>query len=117
MPVIELEYDLEDVKSNFEPLPAGSYAAKIDTCELTTSSTGKPMLKIVWSITEGEHAGRMLFDYVVLSVGWKVKQYCELVGISAGTQLDTDAFIGVEAVVTVALDKDERNNIKGFESF
>lgn len=101
MAIINLDYDLENVKSDFEPLPEGQYFCKLTNCDLVKSSTGKDMLKIRWTVLEGEFEGRQLFDNVVLSVDWKVKQYADLAGIESGTSLNTDDFVGIEALLTV----------------
>ena len=101
MTIINLDYNLEDVKDEFEPLPVGDYFAKIDKCELVKSSTDKDMLKIQWVIVEGEFEGRRLFDNVVLSVAWKVKQYAELAGIASGAALNTEDFVETEAILGV----------------
>ena len=101
MPIVNLDYDLEDVSASNDPVPVGTYAARIGECELTESSTKKPMLKVTWDIVDGEFAGRKLWDNVVLTVPWKVKQYAEIAGLESGTQLETEAFIGCEAVLTI----------------
>lgn len=104
MAQINLDYNLEDVSAEFEPLPTGQYLAKILNPEdftLVESSTGKPMLKAVWTISEGEYEGRKLFDNIVLTVPWKVKQYCEIAGVDSGATLDTDDFIGIEGLLQV----------------
>ena len=62
MPILNLDYDLENVSSEFEALPEGQYLAKITEAELTKSSTDKPMIKVTWEITDGEYEGRKLFD-------------------------------------------------------
>ena len=101
MPLINLDFNLEDVKNSFEPLPTDKYICKLVKQELTTSKSGKPMIKIEWNIIEGEYAGRKIFDNIVLSVDWKVKQYSELIGASSGKQIDPDLFVGVEAVLEI----------------
>lgn len=102
MAVLNLDYNLEDVVNEFSPIPAGDYVCKIEECEYKTSSTGKPMLKITWVVNDGsEFNGRKLFDNVVLSVAFKVKQYADLVGMESGSALDTDLFLGLEAIVQV----------------
>jgi len=98
---INLGYQLEDVKSEFEPLPRGTYEATITECTLAKSSTNKDMLKFTWTVNDGEYAGRKLFDNVVLDVGWKVKQYAEAAGIASGAELDTEDFKGATAILTV----------------
>lgn len=111
MTIIDLDYDLRDVKDSFEPLPEGQYMCRLDKCTLTQSSTGKPMLKMEWVVIDGEFEGRRLFDNVVLSVDWKVKQYAELAGITEGTAIDTNDFEGIEALLGVI--QEERNDGKG----
>lgn len=103
MPIVNLDYDLADVSSSNEAVPAGNYLCKIDEAELTESKNNNPMIKIQWEIVEGEFAGRKLFDNLVLiqKCAWKVKQYADIAGIEEGTQLDTQDFIGVEGIVEV----------------
>lgn len=115
MAIIDLDYNLEEVSSSFEPVPAGNYEARIDSVELVTSQTNKPMLKVAWEITDGEFVGRKLFDNVVLTVPWKVKQYAEVAGIESGAELDTDDFVGAEGIVEVQVTEyngEPRNAIK-----
>ena len=101
MPLIDLDYDLKDVKSEFEPLPIGDYVAKIETCELVKSKTDKDMLKVRWAVTEGEFEGRKLFDNVVLTVPWKTKQYAVAAGIESGSQINSSDFINTEGILSV----------------
>ena len=115
MPIVNLDYDLEDVSSSNDPVPAGMYAARIKECELGESSTKKPMLTFIWEIVEGEHQGRQIWDNVVLSVTWKVKQYAELAGLESGAQLNTEDFVGIEATIETKLEEyndQMRANIK-----
>ncbi len=59
--------DVEESKS-FEVLPRGTYNAVIDEFEYTTSqSSGSPMIKAVYSVTDGEFAERKVYDYYVLT--------------------------------------------------
>jgi len=60
--------DVEESASSFEVLPKGTYNAVFEEFELTESaSSGNPMLKAVYSITDGEFAERKVFDYYVLA--------------------------------------------------
>jgi len=111
MTIIDLGYDLKDVKDSFEPLPEGQYMCRLDKCTLTQSSTGKPMLKMEWVVIDGEFEGRRIFDNVVITVGWKVKQYAELAGITEGTAIDTNDFEGIEALLGVV--QEERSDGQG----
>jgi len=108
---ISLDYDLEDVSTDFEPMPVGQYQARIenpDDCTLVEASTGKDMLKIIWTIVDGEFEGRKVFDNVVLTVKFKVKQYCEAAGIGSGAEFDSDDFVGMEALLQII--QEEYNN-------
>lgn len=63
-------FDLNDVEevSSFEVLPKGTYNAIVEEFEFTTSqSSGSPMIKAVYSITDAEYAERKIFDYYVLT--------------------------------------------------
>ncbi|RLG66749.1 hypothetical protein DRN93_05805 [archaeon] len=115
MAIIRLDYDLADVQSDFEPLPVGTYAARIAEATLETASTGNAMIRVVWEVADGEFQGRKLFDNVVLTVPWKVKQYAQLVGIESGQEIDLDAFVGAEAIVEVTQEEYQgeiRNRVK-----
>lgn len=49
---------------NYAPLPAGWYAARIDNAARTQSRNGSPLVKIVFAVEAGDHAGRLVFgDY------------------------------------------------------
>jgi len=102
MPLINLEYNLEDVSSERFVFPTAAYLCRIVKAELVeTKETKKPMVDFTWEVFDGEFVGkRMKPDHVVLSVDWKVKQYCELAGIESGTTFNTEDFIGIEGVVT-----------------
>ena len=120
---IDLGMDLENVpSSSFEALPGGVYNAKISKAEVKKSGSGNNMISLTLDITEGEYAGRKLFDHLVLieSCMWKVKNYCEAIGITSGSAIDTQDFIGVELICTVVQEegKDQyagtlRNAVKG----
>ena len=106
MPLIDLDYNLEDVSSTFVVLPEASYLCRIYKVDLTeTKETKKPMLDFFWEVIDGEFAGHKIFpaDHVVLSVDWKVKQYCELAGIESGSRLNTEDFLGVEGVLGISV--------------
>lgn len=52
----------------FPVVPAGKYEATLTLVEeVTTKDTGKPMLKITFTLnSEGEHQGRKLITYIIL---------------------------------------------------
>jgi hypothetical protein len=51
---------------DFEPLPSGEYDATLIEIELTESSTLKPMVKVVFGISEEGYEGRKLYSQYVL---------------------------------------------------
>lgn len=119
---LSLGFNLEDVSSTFEPIPAGTYIARIVDVELKKSSKGNDMLSVKWTVIDGPMEGKNFFDNVVLSVEWKVKQYAELIGVESGNELDTEDLIGAEATVTLEV-KDrtdgngQTNQVKSMEAF
>lgn len=65
-----MTFDLNNVEevSSFEVIPKGTYNAVVEEFEFTTSqSSGNPMIKAVYSLTEGEFADRKIFDYYLLA--------------------------------------------------
>lgn len=65
-----MTFDLNTVEENsaFEVLPKGTYNAVVEEFELTSSqSSGAPMIKAVYSITDPEYVDRKIFDYYVLT--------------------------------------------------
>ena len=101
MALINLDFNIEDVVDNFAPLPTGNYPCKLTKQEMKKSGKGNDMLAVEWTVTEGEHAGKKIFDYVTLNTDWKVKQYAELIGVTSGSSFDPDLFNGLEAVIAM----------------
>jgi hypothetical protein len=52
----------------FEPIPKGSYVAVITDAKAGPLKSGKGQaVNLVWEIEGGEHAGRLIFDRVIVS--------------------------------------------------
>ena len=49
--------DYDSVQTEYRQLPAGGYICRIIKAEETTSSTGKPMLKFIFDICDGDYTG------------------------------------------------------------
>lgn len=116
--LVQLDFNIEDAKAGFDPLPVGAYPAKITKAELDISSTGKPMIKVQWTVTEGEFEGRIVFDNIVTSVQFKVKQYCDVAGISSGQTFDTADFLGCVGILHLTQEQyqgDIQNKIKNID--
>lgn len=67
----ELEDTFAEVKAggDFTPLPDGDYLVKIESCELTESKKGQPMVKTVSVVAAGEHEGEKHFNFNMLAGG------------------------------------------------
>lgn len=51
----------EENAGEYAKLPEGSYICKLEKLELGESKTGKPMVKAMFRITEGEHKKQCIF--------------------------------------------------------
>lgn len=62
-----LVIDFNDVEdTSFEALPRGSYPCVIAECDFTYSqASGNPMWTMQLEVSEGEYAGRKLFNHLV----------------------------------------------------
>lgn len=60
-------------------IPTGRYNVTIEKVDLTTSSTGNPMIKMQMSVADGEFEGRKCFDQIPLvdTVLWKIRSILE----------------------------------------
>ena len=67
----QLRKDAEEIKKNggtgdYPELPAGSYRAKCENLEVGTTKDGRPMLKAMFRIIEGDHKKQCMFFNRVL---------------------------------------------------
>ena len=63
--------ELEEAKSNeFTEVPDGTYICKLENLELAESKSGKPMIKGMFRITEGQHKKQCLFINQVFTRGF-----------------------------------------------
>lgn len=123
-----LVFNLNDVEEDkgFELIPKGNYPAVVDELEFTESSSGNPMLKVVYKITEGEYEGRTLYDFWVLGGKGaefglaKLKKFlvrvCPEVDLSAfnpQTFADEGTAIGRELTIAVRIQTQKKGEYKG----
>lgn len=59
---------IKSASSGFEALPNGDYNVTVEKAEVVTASTGAPMIKTVFVVEDGPHAGRKIFNNFVLTV-------------------------------------------------
>lgn len=67
----QLKKDTEEIKKNggtgdFPEIPAGNYNAKVEKLELGATKDGRPMLRAMFRITEGDYKKHCLFFNRVL---------------------------------------------------
>ena len=96
---MKVHVNLNEVKG-IEAVPEGIYSIRVDKVESKNSkSSGKPMIAIETSVTDGEFMGRMLFINLSLDEKalWKVKDFYTACGVGwADDGFETDDLIGAE---------------------
>lgn len=51
-----------DKESSFSPIPAGTYNLVVTAAEMKETKTGNQRLAVTFNVTDGEFAGRKIFD-------------------------------------------------------
>ncbi len=85
-----INFSTVDDATDFTPLPEGTYACRIDSVEEARTSRGDEMWKLRLVVTEGEYAGRLIFDNLVFSEKAlkRVKFVCSRLGLDVSGELD-----------------------------
>lgn len=68
-------------RRTFEPFPAGEYDYTVDAAEDTTSKAGNEMIKLTLHVYNADGNKRVLFDYLLDSAAWKIKQFAASAGL------------------------------------
>lgn len=69
MTTIDFNRAINDAKgASFEALPIGDYDVEVAKTEATTSSNGKPMVKVTFKVIAGPYEKRSILNQFVLSV-------------------------------------------------
>lgn len=66
----EMELDwaaLEKVAASGGALPVGDYTCRVEKAEATSTSNGKPMIKVVWAVTAGPQQNRKITHNLTIS--------------------------------------------------
>lgn len=113
----KVKYDVSDVEpgQDFDtPVPRGTYKCKIVDVTEGTSSNNNDMLTVEYEIVSGEHKGRHLWDYIVLTkeAAWKMRNFVDALGKQAKGTLDTNAVIGEVVLIKVKHEPDNREEAK-----
>lgn len=128
MAIMKAEGGFDKIAMDFEPLPADSYRVNVAGCEDKQTSTKKDQTSIKLEVTEGEFAGRILFDNLVwtkddgtpnkVSLG-RLRAYTEAIhgaAAAAVEELDTDALVGGSCIVVVQLKTEKRKDTGNVET-
>jgi hypothetical protein len=113
--VAKIKVDMRGVKSGFDALPIGSYAAEVEKVEQTISKQQKPMLKFTYNITHDGFEGRKAFGYASLQADalFNLHEFMLASGYADEEELDNELefddqdFLGFQvAVVMVPYKRD-----------
>lgn len=125
-----LNMDLSDTPSGmgYDPIAAGEYQAQIIETEISRSQSENLMLNLTWQIQDGECAGRMVFDRLMLegsdkAVAFgkvKLKTMADAVGHPNPNRIEhTEALHGLPCLITVTIKEyngENRNEVKNYRS-
>lgn len=127
-----LNLDLSDTKAglDFEPVPAGVYEAQIIDSEERKSKNDNDMLNLTWLVIDGEQAGRMVFDRIMLSGSddsinfgkRRLKTIAEAIGHPNPNFIgDKEELHGLPCIITVVVKKgtegySDSNEIKNYQA-
>ncbi len=59
--------DYEPEKGRPDPIPEGWYRAMIIESEMRQSKAGDPMIWLNWKVTEGDHEGNDVWQYILVA--------------------------------------------------
>lgn len=111
---------------SFEPLPVGEYTVTVDDCELGNSKAGNPMYTVDFIVNSGEHEGRSLRYWQMLTMKdrlhWLLPAFCEAATgedfpepegrTPAYFETVAEKLVGRTATITVAIRESEYNGEK-----
>jgi len=122
-----IDVNLESVHPPLaQPLPSGDYRCRVSESMLIRSKSGRPLLKFIYDVLEGDHAGKRLLDAMLLDheAGLsRLKTLASRAGHPNPNYLhDSEELHGLCFVAKVAVDTDEtgyfppRNIVKAYRS-
>ena len=106
-----------DVDS-YDPIPDGRYLCRLTEVETDSTRNGDEMWKLRFTVEDGSHAGRYIFDNMVFSAAAmkRVKLICSRLGLNTTGELDLTPELvkGRRCVITVHSEEyvDDQNQTK-----
>ena len=114
MPKIDFA-NIDDVQ-DFTPLPDGEYLCRLAEIEEASTYNGDELWKLKFEVTDGEFAGRYIFDNMVFSEAAlkRVKLICSRLGIDVSGEIDlTPSMLeGATCYITTEIEEYEDNEGK-----
>lgn len=113
-------WDETEAAVEFEPLPAGTYIARIAEGRLCNSRSGTPGFKLTFLVCDGEFAGRRVWhdNWLTQAALPLAKRDLAKLGITSLDQLERPLPQGIRCEIKVALRKDdagiEFNRVRSF---
>lgn len=121
--------EIPEEESSFDPIPAGTYSAKITKTELKQTRSGDGQyISVQYAILGPSHQGRIIFDNLNIDNpnGQAVKiAYQRLAQIMKAANLetveDTDEFVGAVVNIVLGMKNDAKygasNNVKAIKKY
>ena len=106
MPRIDVGTSIDSIKDEgFQPVPAGAYPVKVEVAQVQDNKAGDAkLLYMEYSVQDGEHVGRKLFDRLSLKEKalWKLKRFLTAANVPyEGAGFDTEDVLGATLTVQV----------------
>lgn len=114
-------WDETEAATSFDPLPTGTYEARVVSGELINSKSGTPGFEMKFRVLEGEFKDRLFWTTLWLTPAAlpMAKRDLAKLGVTALEQLERPIPPGIRVRLKVALRKDdngaEYNRVKAFE--
>lgn len=107
--MINIDFSKIEDHEEFTPLPEGTYRCRLDNVEEASTKNGDEMWRLRFSVVEGDHTGRRIFDNMVFSDAAvkRAKLICSHLGVdvSGEVALTPDMIIGRECEISVQVEE------------
>jgi len=101
--------------SEYAPLPEGDYRCQLSDIELDRTRSGDERWKLRWTVLEGAHAGRLIFDSLVFTPKAlpRVKLLCDCIAVAVDGVVDLEPVMLVDKQAVVSVYQDEYTSDQG----